>query len=378
MRRFLIISLLIGFIGVSCERQKIYEPEFLNANIPILIDWSKSLVPEGAINNVSVHCYPVDGSEPTVTISGDPYLATVTLSEGIYDIIVHNEIAGNITGVDCCDCDCMDDYTMMIQGDDASGYTMYYELKDGEQLIKESEAVGSWCYHNFEVTSEMIEYTRSESFASVMVALRSNSESRTGEGSSDDYVTAITRSYSEALENSEIATRSITKALDDLNGIEPAPLTSTYRVSIEIDNMNNAQYIEGEINGFVDGAEVASGDLLPSDNTNVTRILFTEHTFDEGSTTNGEVYYTFSNFGHTAPSDGELFYLTINIILHSGEKYTTEIDITDQILAAYISGDISVNIGDIYNNGTHTIVLPENPGAGFGVSDWGDAQNVEL
>ncbi len=379
MKRIIIhiLSLvLIVATSISCERQKIYDPEYLTANIPIVIDWSESMVNEDNINNVSAYFYPEDGSAPVVVYSTDPYLLTVSLYEGIYNIVIHNEIEGNILGVDCDGSENFDNYKMAIQLDDVSNYDMFYEQQADEQIINEGEAVGAWSYENLVVTKDMIEYTRSSSFDELILELRSKSQEQSTK-SDADFVESMTRTLSDAFNSSDSETRSITKSLEDLNGVKPQPRTATYKVLIDIQNMNNIQYIEGVIDGFVDGVEVVSGDKISASANNYTYMQMSDYTFDEGSTTNGTMQYTFTNFGHLN-ADGEKYILTVNIIIHTGEKFTKTFDVTDQIKSYTANEIIEIRIGYEYNNGTTDIILPENQDAGFGVEGWGDAENVEL
>ncbi len=381
--KYMLSLALIVVASISCERQTIYDPELLTANIPIVIDWTGSTVDESDINSVSVYFYPEDGSDPIIVYSSDPYLVTATLKEGIYDIVLHNEIAGNIKGVDCIGSESIDDYKMVMQQDDATSYDMFYEPNAGDQLIKESEAIASWSYRGFEVTRDLIEYTRTRSFEEIITRLQTKSQeqaqARSTKSSDDDFIESLTRSLTEELSSLDSETRAVTKSLEDLNGVAPTSLTVTYKVTIEIENINNIQYIEGVIDGFADGAEVASGDKIVSTTNNFTFMQMSDYTLDEGSTTDGVLNYTFSNFGHSQMTRSEQTYtLTLNIIIHSGERFTKSFDITDDLSNYTIGESLYINIGDSYDNGSSTIVLPENQGAGFGVDEWGDAENIQL
>ncbi len=362
--------------SISCERQKIYDPEFLTANIPILIDWSESMVNEDNINNVSVYFYPEDGTEPAIFYSKDPYFITTYLREGTYDVVLHNEMEGNILGVDCIGSKSFNDYKMSIQQNDVSKYNIYYKQESDEQLIRESEAVGAWCYENFKVTKDMIEYTRTRIFDNLVSKLRSKSQEQSTK-SDDDLVESMTKSFSNVLSSSDPATRSVTKALDDLNGVKPQPRTARYKILIDIQNMNNIQYIEGVLDGFVDGTEVVSGEKIVAAAKNYTYMQMSDHSFNEGSTTDGTMQYGFTNFGHIK-ADNDRYILTVNIIIHSGEKFTETFDVTDQIKSYSAKEVIFIKIGYKYNNDTPDIILPKNYGAGFGVEGWLETENVKL
>ena len=98
--KYIFIALIVN-ASLSCKRQQIFEPELFTVDVPIVIDWSESLVDESKINNVSVYFYHENGSAPIIAYSNDPHHIKASLYEGRYDIVLHNEIEGNILGVDC-------------------------------------------------------------------------------------------------------------------------------------------------------------------------------------------------------------------------------------------------------------------------------------
>ncbi len=372
--KYLSALLAVVVVTLSCERQPIYTPEYVSANIPITIDWSGSTVDEASINNVSVYFYPVDGSDPVITYSGDSDFITVTVRKGTYNIVIHNEMAGNITGIDCYNEKSYEDYQMSIQFDNQSNYDMFYtESSDAEQLIKESEQVGVWRYENYEVTTDMIEYTRSESFSDLLTKMRSKSTDIT------DYETLYesTGVTDTQTKGDEATTKTVTKSLEELLGITPSALTTTYEVIVEVENMNNIQYIEAVIPGFVESAYVANGQQNSSSALHYAYFTMSDHQYNEGSTTDGVLSYSFTNLGHRS-DDTEQYDITFNIVLHDGTLVTETIDITDQLADKSLGQEISISIGDEFDNGTSTIILPVNSDAGFGVGVWGDAENVFL
>ena len=382
--------MLAGIFVFSCKRQKIYEPELLTANIPILIDWTKSLVDADEINSVSIYFYPQDGSAPSITYSNDPFYAIASLREGVYDIIIHNEIAGNIKGIDCIDSEKAFDYRLLSQKDNADNYQMFYKPTPNNQLIKESEPVAAWSYKGFEVTRDMIEYTRTRSFDELIATLRSKAATRSSKAATKAetkaFIDGMTKAFADALytKSDDPVVRSVTKVLEDLNGVEPIARTSTYNVTLKIRNLNNAQYIENVLDCFVDEAEMFSGAKTQTieNRNNYTYFKMTEPVFDKGSTTDGTISYTFSNLGHKRKKiSGVKYMLYINIILHSGEKFSYTFDVTDQILDYEVDEVIKIYIGSdglLEGGGNPEIVLPPNADAGFGVADWGDATDVIL
>ncbi len=375
---------VIGLIGVSCQHQSLEEPSFYTANIPITIDWSESTVKVSEINNVSASFYPQDGSSPIIQVSGDPHLLVAKLKEGVYDIIIHNEMVGNIKGIDCIDEAVFEDYRMMIQSDDARQYDMFYTPASDARMIKESERVGGWSYKSFIVTSEMIKYTRTTAFEELLKNMRNRSKIGLTKVDSKSIVSYITKGYVDALNGLPLATRDVTKALEDLTEIKPQPRTISYKVSIEIENMNNIQSsgFEGVIEGFADEVRVFDGEkyldskpnysIIPNNGNSIKPV------YKEGSKTDGFIYYDFTNIGHLQFVEGANYSLHLNIILHNGTKRTFVKDITNQIQNYIIGTTINILIGESFNNETGTVVLPESAEGGFGVGDWEDAENVPL
>ncbi len=362
-------------ITASCQRQEIYNPEYLLAYIPITIDWSSSLVDESQINNVSVYFYPVDGSEPTIAYCTEPSFTTVSLYKGEYNILIHNEMFGNITGVDCADNNSFEGYKMSIQQDNSANYDMFYTATSEEQLIKECEQVAVWSYRNFTVSDDMIEYTRSDSFDDFLTTARSKGSTIPTESLLTFYQSYL---YDDSLDaQTKADTKTVTKSLEELLGVTPTPLTTTFEVNLEIDNLNNIQYIEGVISGFVDGATLYNKEKSSTSSSNYTYFTMSDYTYNDGSTTDGVLTYEFTNMGHRGYAS-EKYYINLNIVLHSGELVNEIIDITDQLVGYEQDEVVTINIGYSFDNDTPTIVLPSNIGTGFGVGEWGEAQNVDL
>lgn len=375
MRRALLkLTIFCAVIfSLSCHRQEIYDPSYVIANIPITFDWSSSLVDEEGINNVTVYFYPVDGSDPIITYAGSSKYTTVEARAGEYNILVHNEIAGNITGADYENESSYSGYRMSAVDDDLSQRTSYYDPSSGEQLIAESEAVASWKYDGFVVTTDMIEYTRTKSFDDIIEQLGSKSDD-------EDNTTSLSTDYSALLEadsKSDATSESVAESLDDLVAVPMRPLTTTYELEVEIENMNNIQFIEGVIAGFVDGILVAEKEMDSASGLKYTQFQMLDYTFNEGSTTDGFIKYKFTNLGHRAVSS-ENYYVTLKIIAHSGELVTYKIEVTEQIADYDRNAVVEIKIGESFDNDTPTIVMPVNINAGFGVTEWGDANDYEL
>ena len=373
--------ILIANASLSCKRQTIYDPLLISANIPLVIDWSKSRVDPNRINNVSVSFYPEDGTDPIVGYSSDPYLVTMRIPEGVFDIIVHNEIGGNIRGVEVENSEMVDEYSMKSAEVDTSKLTMFYNAKPNDRFIKEVEAVAAWGYRGFRVTPEMIEYTRTRTFEELLSKLKFSSESRNRTKSvSATYMLDMTKSFSEMFANADVKTRSVAESLEDLNGIQPLPRTCIYEMELDFINMNSMQYMECVIDGFVDGVKVYAGEkIIPQKNNCVcfkpsTSTLI----YKSGSEKDGSVKYAFLNFGHKPYDANAKYELHVNVILNSGEKHPLVFDVTDDVHRGESNAHIKIQVGDKFQNGTADIELPANSGGGFGVGDWDDVENVEL
>ncbi len=386
MIQFLSFSALtvIGLLSTGCQHQALEVPSFYTANIPITIDWSESTVDVRDINNVSATFYPHDGSEPFTQISGTPHLLVANLKEGVYDIIIHNEILGNIKGIDAYGFSNFNDFRMMIQSEEVRKYDMFYTPEADARMIKESESVGGWSYKDFAVTKELINYTRTTAFDELLKLMRSRSKASLTIVDSKSIASYITRAYVDALNSLPLASYSITKTLEDLTEIKPQPRTINYKVSIEIENMNNIQLtgFEGAIDGFADEVRIFDGQKYVDSKPNYSIIPNKANSinpvYKEGSNTDGFINYAFTNIGHLQHVDGATYSLHINFILHNGERRTFVKDITDQIQDYTIGETIHILIGESFDNGSSNIVLPENAEGGFGVGDWGDTEDIPL
>ncbi len=384
--RFLSFSALtvIGLIGTSCQHQTLEEPSLYTANIPITIDWSESTVDVRDINNVSATFYPHDGSEPIVQVSGDPHLLVAKLKEGVYDIIIHNELVGNLKGLNSYDFKIFSDFRMMIQTEEVRRYDIFYSPLDDARMITESESVGGWSYKNFGVTRELIKYTRTTAFDELLKLMRNRSKAAFTMIDSKSIASYITRAYVDALNSLPLASYSITKALEDLTEVKPQPRTINYYVSIEIENMNNIQSngFEGAIDGFADEVRIFDGQKYVDSKPNYTIIPNKANSikpvYKESSKTDGFINYEFTNIGHLQHVDGAKYSLSLNFVLFNGERREFVKDVTDQIQDYTIGTTINILIGESFDNGTGNIVLPESAEGGFGVGDWGDTEDVPL
>ena len=87
MKNLIFIFLICTLFG--CERRPlVYEKEG-NCVVAINVNWEHlPIKPLG----MSVICYPRDGSIPTTVSTNNVDKTNVTLKEGIYDIVVFNQI----------------------------------------------------------------------------------------------------------------------------------------------------------------------------------------------------------------------------------------------------------------------------------------------
>ncbi|MFI3302974.1 MAG: DUF5119 domain-containing protein [Rikenellaceae bacterium] len=377
MNNFLRYVMMFALLAtVSCERQTIYDPAYLNASIPITIDWSASNVDESDINNVSIYFYPTDGSDALLTYSTNPNFAVVYVPEGEYNILIHNEMIDNMLGLSFDQTTSHGSFSVLTQKLNSAAYTMFYTEESGQQLINESEAAGAWSYEGFEVTRDMIEYTRSDTFAAIIAEVRSRAQSRSSSVFSFD-ATTLAITYASSDDPTESA---ITRSLESLSAIQTEPRSAKFNISVAVQNLNSAQYAEGVLRHLADGVVMSSGELIyPESGTeNYNFFKFTDYTYDDSTNTDGVMTYDLVNSGIDLRDATTQHIFHLKFLLHTGVLVEEDVDITDQLTSATNTLNIDINIGNQYNNGTTDIVLPESTSGGFTVDSWGEIVSVPL
>ncbi len=389
LSRLLYRVCLTALLATSCIRQELEERNLSLAYIPVSMDWSSSLMPDGYMANVSIGFYPTDGSTPTIVISDDLEFKVVELPVGEYSVMIHNDIVGNVGGLSFPDYDSYDSASVHIIEQESSGIIYYYPT-DSEHVATLHDRAASWSLDYFEVTDEMVSYTRTEEFSEVITLARSSTYSRNasrtaskaaGDTDTDQSGESSKSSGSDdwSFYDDDPATRSITRSLEELADVVPQPLTLPLAITIVVENLNNATYIEGVLRGTAHGMTIAGGEsFTSSDSDNLYCWTFSDFSYDDSTYINGSIHYSLNTMGRTY-EEAEEYTMELIFALQSGEVTTFSRDITQAILDAVdISGSIDTEIEITLDLDDELISLPEALEAGFGVSDWGESEDIYI
>lgn len=382
----------VTLLVVSCHRKDLEDPYLYNAYIPIVIDWSESLVVEEEIANVSIYFYPSDGGDPIVKISDDIYFNVVQVPAGSYSVLIINEMVGDIEGISYENYYDYSEFKAM-SNEDLAASPSYYTSSSSERFVLEHERVGTWTLDNFVVDNAMIEYTRSSGFGDYLTMAEGVASSKSG--SSEEYSSAAPSSAEllDLLNSTTAVSSSATKAIETLSTIYTQPATTIVNLYVRIQNLNSANEIETVFRGTASGYHVVEDrNLAPeSGTTNIYNFMMEERSYDDPTAgTDGWLTHTFNTFGR--PDSNESYSLEFDIVLNTGELMSFHRDVTAQVLEQdghiidiyIVDGDgasHSDDDGDGYidDNGEGEIVLPEDDAAtGFEVNPWGDAIVIPL
>ena len=331
----------------ACDRRPL-ENEFAEmALIPVRIDWSKSGIDvtspdgNGLVHRVSVRFFPTDGSP-----AFDRYLETNVLEEiievppGNYNVVVFNESVHDVYWEDAIYFSDVNDYNNFaanIVTDNAANYPLYVPLY-GEQFIVEPYKLASWSLGNFEVTREMVIYSRS--------ITNRNSLSRSEVNNALTYVTM-------------------------------RPLTYNVTVVARVENLCSAQQIQTAMRGFSSKVYMASArtEQIP-----VTHIFNLNGRVwdDPANPVHGTTRKTFLSFGQL-PQPFE-YWVNLDVLFVTGERFVPSqpllFNVTEQVNnESDVSVGIDVNI-NIDIDIAIDIELPYVEG-GIHVGEWDD-ENVIL
>ncbi len=381
--RYISMLLVVLAVGGSCQRQELEDRSMLLAYIPISMDWSDSLMPDGYMANVSIGFYPIDGGEPIIFISDDLDFKVVTLPIGEYSILIHNDIVNNIGGTLFSDYNSFDDARIIVVEQSSTGLIYYYP-EDDEQVSTIHDRAASWSLDYFKVSEDMISYTRSAEFSEIISMVRSTTYQRNASRVASKNSTLDSRSDDDSYDDwgfydNSTASATITRMLESVSDVVPRPLTVPLSIEIVVENLNNATYIEGVVSGSAHGVTLSEGNSFKSsDKDNVYCWIFDKFEYDDDTYVNGRIYYTLNTMGRTYELD-ESYTIVLIFALQSGEVITVTRDITDAILAAVdITGTVSAEVEITLDLEDNKVTLPEALESGFGVSGWEDSDIVYL
>ncbi|MFI3292401.1 MAG: DUF5119 domain-containing protein [Rikenellaceae bacterium] len=299
-----------------------------SSSVRFLVDWSQSNIETSKINNLSAYGYPEDGGAPYLRVSGDIESSYINLPSGEYSLLLFNDIVGDIVGMSFNDVDLYDEFSAQIIERELPG-DLYYTIGEGEILASTLGQLSAWRMDSFEVLPDM-----------------------------------VICSY--CGEDHDVE--------DVVLTVEPTPITTQCIITVRIENLDNAQIIQGILKGFARGAYLATGERVSTslDTTTLYSVLFSSRTYDSDDSSDGVVEAEIITFGKD-PKEDQIYELELDIILNSGEYAKFTRDITEQVIEQD-NVKIIINLDTLDN----LISLPESDGTGFGVNSWGDRESIEL
>lgn len=323
-----LFSCIICVVLITSCKQELCQwvDESDNSTVRVSVDWSESYIEKSDIYNISIYGYPQGGESPYMRVSGDIESTYIYLPEGDYSLLLFNDVVDDIAGVKFSNSDSYDDFcAKVIEQTDTS--SLYYQVADDELLATTQEQLATWCLGELEVVHDMVHCTYCD----------------------ESKLYAI-----------------------DFDAV-PTPITTECLFTLRIENLSNAQIIQGVVRGFAAGAYLASGERISSlDRTIIYSMDFTTRLYDDADSTDGVVESQITTFGKVADLN-KSYELVLDIILNNGELVTFTRDITEQVLE---QDNLKIIIS--LESDENMISLPASDGIGFGVDAWGDKVSIEL
>lgn len=295
--------LLCVWVLVGCERRPLEDEMGSLASVPFTFDWSKSGLDESEMHRASICFFPHDGSASFAWhMQGDLTKASVPLSVGKYSIIVFNETT-----------DEWDWERIAFEGKEKYETFHVYAVKDNfkglytradeSDIRKTPEALASWSLDEFEVTPDMIAYTRGTKSRSI---------------------------------NQDV----VGKSLESVSGITPKPLTLSVHVTAYVHNLKSAVRCSAALSGATGKVSLATGRPVPGSVTHI--FIMNNRKYDSEGSLNGTIEANLLLFKFVEEDIKNS--LELNFELHDGTVTDPEIfDISDQIDKEKTT--IEVNIG---------------------------------
>ena len=328
-------------ITPSCDRRPLEDEFAETALIPVKIDWSKSGIAvtqpdgNGLVHRVSLRFFPTNGAHPF-----DRYLETnviegeIEIPIGKYNVVVFNESVHDVYWEDAIyfsDVNNYNSFAANIVADSPANYPLYTPLY-GELFAVEPYRLASWNLDNFEVTREMVTYSRSRNRSSITLR--------------DTHY-------------------------DELTNIVMRPLTYNVTVVAKVENLCSAQQIQTAMRGFSSKVYMASArtEQIP-----VTHIFNLNGRVwdDPANPIHGTTRKTFLSFGRL-PQAAQ-YWVNLDVLFTTGELFVPEqpllFNVTDQVGESEVSVGIDVNI-NIDIDIAIDIELPYVEG-GIHVGEWDD------
>ena len=151
---YYILALWLVVITLSgCENKELCIDHPHGVPVRVEADWSKfSDLPV----NMSLLFYPQNSDDVIIVHNYNPHTATTKLPVNVYDVVVFNELMGDLGGVD---------FYNMERFETAQVYLSDKKnIKSGSEdmVVSDPECVGIDVIRNFEITQQMLETYRNQ------------------------------------------------------------------------------------------------------------------------------------------------------------------------------------------------------------------------
>ncbi len=257
----------------SCHYQPILERDYKHetALIPVKINWSrsgfdidasgKSKQSNSSVHRATVRFFPKDGSESFERyLEGNVFEGEIEVPIGSYSIIIMNEShtdpywnGSSSGGYESIVFENVDSYenfsaSVKLHDNNPTGYFFEEYVASNYKFMFRPLQLASWNIDHFEVTEELVEYTR---------ALQA---SKYGKGKSDsgediDEMPQFSRAFDEKMYYA--LTRDDE---NDTDGVDMRKLTRDVEITLRVKNLTSISKITGAIDGFVNKVSMRTGD----------------------------------------------------------------------------------------------------------------------
>ncbi|MFI3318975.1 MAG: DUF5119 domain-containing protein [Rikenellaceae bacterium] len=142
-------ALALALAMIACTRRELtysYQP---TVSVAITADWSDmSEAPTG----MSIYCYPESGAAPTIVQTNNTAEATVSLAEGVYSILIFNQIPSDYGTVSFSGMDSFESASIGA----ISAETLQALKSDSDDTIRDPEEVAAEIYLGLEITADQV------------------------------------------------------------------------------------------------------------------------------------------------------------------------------------------------------------------------------
>lgn len=376
----LIALLIVSYVFFSCKRQTLEEPFRFIAHVPVTIDWSESLLEREDIVNVAISAYPVDGGEPIKMLSDNIYFNVLQLPIGEYHILIHNELLGDVKGLECVSGSDFDQVRSHIMEQEEQK-ALYDTLFTNDILAEAHNIISTWSMQNLVVNSEMVELTRSEQYQQYINESKTKTkvwlQNTPTKGEEDiPFPTLPTLPTLDQNVESSPDMQEVIKSLENLSKVYPQSENTVLNFHIRVKNLNSAMKVEALLRDTEYGAYLANEnreECCDGKRVVYANILRSRVFDDPTNGIDGYMSLEVNTFG--ARGAGARYYIDFSCALNDGRVLKFPFDITDKIVEAGNQKYITIDLGDI---DTPAITLPECGEAGFDVGDWDDEIIVDI